>query len=84
GMGRAIGETMTVLMATGNAAALPRSFLDPVRTMTATIAIEMGETVQGSLHYQSLFVIGLVLFCMTFAVNVVSDLVLERFQRVRR
>ncbi len=84
GMGRAIGETMTVLMATGNAAALPHGFLDPVRTMTATIAIEMGETVQGSLHYQSLFVIGLVLFCMTFAVNVVSDLVLERFQRVRR
>ncbi|MCR4440015.1 MAG: phosphate ABC transporter permease subunit PstC [bacterium] len=84
GMGRAIGETMTVLMATGNAAAVPRSFLDPVRTMTATIAIEMGETVQGSLHYQSLFVIGLLLFCMTFAVNVVSDLVLERFQRVRR
>ena len=84
GMGRAIGETMTVLMATGNAAAFPRSFLDPVRTMTATIAIEMGETVQGSLHYQSLFVIGLVLFCMTFAVNVVSDLVLERFRRVRR
>ncbi|MDZ7339559.1 MAG: phosphate ABC transporter permease subunit PstC [candidate division KSB1 bacterium] len=84
GMGRAIGETMTVLMATGNAAAVPKTFLDPVRTMTATIAIEMGETVQGSLHYQSLFVIGLVLFCMTFAVNVVSDIVLERYQRVRR
>ncbi len=84
GMGRAIGETMTVLMATGNAAAVPRSFLDPVRTMTATIAIEMGETVHGSLHYQSLFVIGLALFCLTFAVNVVSDLVLARYQRVRR
>ncbi|MDZ7402203.1 MAG: phosphate ABC transporter permease subunit PstC [candidate division KSB1 bacterium] len=84
GMGRAIGETMTVLMACGNAPALPHSFLDPVRTMTATIAIELGETVQGSLHYQSLFVIGFVLFLMTFLVNLVSDLVLHKYQRVAR
>jgi phosphate transport system permease protein len=84
GMGRAIGETMTVLMACGNAPALPHSFLDPVRTMTAAIAIELGETVQGSIHYQSLFVIGFVLFLMTFLVNLVSDLVLHKYQQVGR
>lgn len=84
GMGRAIGETMTVLMATGNAPAMPHSFLDSVRTMTATIAIELGETVQGGLHYRSLFVIGFVLFLMTFLVNLVSDIVLQKYQRVSR
>ncbi len=84
GMGRAIGETMTVLMACGNAPALPRAFTDPVRTMTATIAIEMGETVQGGIHYRSLFVIAFVLFLMTFLVNLVSDLVLQKVQRMNR
>ncbi|MFH1941250.1 MAG: phosphate ABC transporter permease subunit PstC [bacterium] len=84
GMGRAIGETMTVLMACGNAPALPRSFTDSVRPMTATIAIELGETVQGGLHYRSLFVIGFVLFLMTFLVNIVSDIVLQKYQRVQR
>jgi len=84
GMGRAIGETMTVLMATGNAPAMPHSFLDSVRTMTATIAIELGETVQGGLHYRSLFVIGFVLFLMTFLVNLVSDIVLQKYQKVSR
>jgi phosphate transport system permease protein len=81
GMGRAIGETMTVLMACGNAPAMPQSFLDSVRTMTATIAIELGETVQGDIHYRSLFVIGFVLFLMTFLVNLVSDAVLQRYQQ---
>jgi len=84
GLGRAIGETMTVLMVCGNAAAMPHSYLDPVRTMTATIAIELGETVQGGTHYYSLFVIAFVLFILTFLVNLVSDLVLQRFQEVRR
>jgi len=84
GMGRAIGETMTVLMATGNAPAMPAKFSDPVRTMTATIAIELGETVQGGIHYHSLFVIGVVLFFMTFLVNFVSDLVLRKYQKVFR
>lgn len=84
GMGRAIGETMTVLMATGNAPAMPGGFLDSIRTMTATIAIELGETVQGSIHYRSLFVIGFVLFIMTFLVNLVSDLVLEKYQKVKQ
>ncbi len=81
GMGRAIGETMTVLMACGNAPAMPDSFFSPVRTMTATIAIELGETVQRSTHYYSLFVIAFVLFIMTFAFNLISDLVLQRYQR---
>ena len=84
GMGRAIGETMTVLMATGNAPAMPHSFLDSIRTMTATIAIELGETVQGGIHYRSLFVIGFILFLMTFLVNLISDLVLEKYQKVNR
>jgi phosphate transport system permease protein len=84
GMGRAIGETMTVLMACGNAPALPHSLMDPVRTMTAAIAIELGETVQGGLHYRSLFVIAIVLFLMTFAVNLISDLVLQKYQRLSR
>jgi phosphate transport system permease protein len=81
GMGRAIGETMTVLMACGNASAFPSSFTDPVRTMTATIAIELGETVQGGIHYRSLFVIGVVLFLMTFTGNLVSDLVYHKYQK---
>ncbi len=84
GMGRAIGETMTVLMVCGNAAAMPHSYLDPVRTMTATIAIELGETVQGSTHYHSLFVIAFVLFVITFIFNLISDMVLQRYQKVMR
>ena len=84
GMGRAIGETMTVLMACGNAQAMPHSFLDAVRTMTATIAIELGETAYGSPHYHSLFIIGFVLFIMTFLVNLVSDLILSKYQEVAR
>jgi phosphate transport system permease protein len=83
-MGRAIGETMTVLMATGNAPAMPHSYLDSVRTMTASIAIEMGETVQGGIHYRSLFVIGFVLFVMTFVVNLISDLILQKYQKADR
>jgi phosphate transport system permease protein len=84
GMGRAIGETMTVLMACGNAQAMPHSFLDAVRTMTATIAIELGETAYGSPHYHALFIIGFVLFLMTFLVNLVSDLILAKYQEVAR
>lgn len=80
GVGRAVGETMTVLMATGNAPAMPHSFLDSVRTMTATIAIELGEVPYNTTHYYALFVIGLVLFCITFAVNLTSDIVLHKHQ----
>ncbi len=81
GMGRAIGETMTVLMATGNAPALPRSFLDPVRTMTATIAIELGEVPYFTTHFHALFAIGLVLFILTFMINLISDIVLHRYEK---
>ncbi len=84
GMGRAIGETMTVLMATGNAPALTFNFLDAIQTMTATIAIELGEVPYNTTHYYSLFVIGLVLFVMTFVVNLISDLFLQKYQEVER
>ncbi|SJZ30697.1 phosphate ABC transporter permease subunit PstC [Selenihalanaerobacter shriftii] len=79
GMGRAIGETMAVLMATGNAPAFPNSIFDSVRTMTATIAVELGEVPYNTTHYYSLFAIGLVLFLMTFLVNLVSDIVLHKY-----
>ena len=75
GVGRAIGETMAVMMVTGNAARMPltlNSFLMPVRTMTATIAAEMGEVAQGSTHYHVLFAVGLVLFLVAFAINLVA------------
>jgi len=78
GFGRVIGETMAVMMITGNAAAIPHSIFDPVRTMTSTIAAEMGETVQKSRHYHSLFAIGFVLFCITFVVNLIADIFLNR------
>lgn len=78
GVGRVIGETMAVMMITGNAAVIPNSFFQPVRTMTATIAAEMGETVQGSAHYFALFAIGIVLFAITFAVNLLADMSLHR------
>ena len=75
GVGRAIGETMAVMMVTGNTARMPltlNSFLMPVRTMTATIAAEMGEVAQGSTHYHVLFAVGLVLFLVTFIINLVA------------
>lgn len=85
GVGRAVGETMTVLMVTGNASNLPNGlagivpyFLGPVRTMTATVALEMGDTVQGSPHYYSLFAVGLSLFAITFVINLIADLALRR------
>ena len=84
GMGRAIGETMTVLMATGNAPALTFNFLDAIQTMTSTIAIELGEVPYNTTHYYALFVIGLVLFVMTFVVNLVSDIILQKYQQVER
>lgn len=80
GMGRAIGETMTVLMATGNAPAFPKGFLSSIRTMTANIAIELGEVPYFTAHYYALFAIGFVLFVITFLVNLISDLILHKFQ----
>ncbi len=80
GMGRAIGETMTVLMVAGGASAMPKSILKPLRPMTANIAAEMGEAPVGSEHYQALFAIGIVLFMITLLFNVVADLASQRFK----
>jgi phosphate transport system permease protein len=85
GMGRAIGETMAVMMVTGNAARLPLALdalFRPVRTMTATIAAEMGEVAQGSTHYHALFGIGIILFGLTFIINLAAASVM--FKRRRR
>jgi len=84
GVGRAIGETMTVMMVAGNAARMPLgldAFLRPVRTMTATIAAEMGEVARGSTHYHVLFVVGLALFIITFLINLAAALTIFRQQR---
>ena len=77
GVGRAIGETMAVLMATGHAVNIPHSIFVPVRTLTATIAAELGETSHGSPHYQVLFLIGVVLFSITFVVNLAADFIVK-------
>jgi phosphate transport system permease protein len=84
GIGRVIGETMAVLMITGNAAVIPTSFLQPVRTLTATIAAEMGEAVAGSGHYYSLFAIGIILFIISFIINLLADLFLHRSRKGKR
>jgi len=85
GIGRAIGETMTVMMVTGNAARIPAGLADlflPVRTMTATIAAEMGEVAQGSTHYHILFAIGISLFLISFVINLAAAAVV--FRQTRR
>jgi len=73
GVGRALGETMAVLMATGHSIQIPASIFEPGRTLTATIAAELGESPKGGEHYQALFAIGLVLFILSFLVNVSAD-----------
>ncbi|NQU26743.1 MAG: phosphate ABC transporter permease subunit PstC [Candidatus Marinimicrobia bacterium] len=80
GMGRVIGETMVVLMVTGNAAKISWNPFDSVRTMTATIAAEMGEVAFGSTHYQALFWVAIVLLFITFLLNVVAQKVLKKYQ----
>lgn len=79
GMGRVIGETMAVMMVTGNAAIVTLSPFDSVRTMTATIAAEMGEVAFGSVHYRALFWVGIILLVATFLLNVVAQRVLARY-----
>ena len=81
GMARAVGETMVVLMVAGGAAAIPESLFDPVRPMPASIAAEMGETPYGSAHYQALFAIGMVLFFLTLAFNLIADYVSHKFRQ---
>lgn len=77
GVGRAVGETMAVLLATGHAVQIPGSPLDSVRTLTATIAAELGEAPVGSDHYQVLFVIGIFLFTITFVINLTAYLIVK-------
>ena len=81
GIGRSIGETMTVMMVTGNAPVLPihlDSIISPIRTMTATIASEMGEVATGSSHYHVLFLIGIILFLISLVVNVTASAIVFR------
>jgi phosphate transport system permease protein len=85
GVGRAIGETMTVMMVSGNAPIIPKSFrafFSPVRTMTATIATEMGEVANGSTHYHVLFFIGISLFLISLVINVTASAVV--FRQIKR
>lgn len=84
GMGRAIGETMTVLMATGNARSFPHGLFDSVRTMTSNVAIELGEVPYFTTHYYALFAIGLVLFLLTFLINLAADRVLHKYRERER
>ncbi len=78
GFGRAIGETMVVIMVAGGAAQIPSSIFDPVRPMTATVAAEMGETVFGSPHFHALFGIAVILFIITFLTNTIAEFVFRR------
>jgi phosphate transport system permease protein len=78
GFGRAFGETMIVLMATGNAALLSLDFLEPVRTMSATIGAEMAEVVFGDTHYNVLFLLGAILFVFTFTLNGIAEIFIRQ------
>ncbi len=78
GVGRAIGETMAVLMVTGNAAVIPHSMFESVRTIPATIAAELGEAPAGGTHYQSLFLLGCVLFAITLIISIIAEVISSR------
>ncbi len=80
GIGRVIGETMAVMMVTGNAAIITASPFDSVRTMTATIAAEMGEVAFGSIHYRALFCVGIVLLLATFGLNIIAQKFLKKYR----
>jgi phosphate transport system permease protein len=83
GVGRGFGETMAVLMATGHSINLPTSVFDSVRALTATIAAELGEAPYGSDHYQALFTLGILLFVVTFVINLTADLVVRGVRKGR-
>ena len=78
GIGRAMGETMAVLMVTGNAAVIPHSILEPLRTIPATIAAELGEAPTGGLHYQALFTLGCILFIITVIANLLAGYISKK------
>ena len=81
GVGRGFGETMAVLMATGHAINIPTSVFDSVRALTATIAAELGETAVGSRHYEALFTIGILLFVITFIINMTADFIVRGIRK---
>lgn len=81
GVGRGVGETMAVLMATGHAVHIPSGILDSVRTLTANIAAELGEAPAGSDHYRVLFLTGVLLFTLTFLVNLAADLIVRGIRK---
>ncbi len=81
GVGRGFGETMAVLMASGHAIHIPTSPFDSVRALTATIAAELGETAKGSEHYRALFTLGILLFTVTFLINLLADRLVRRGRR---
>jgi phosphate transport system permease protein len=81
GVGRGFGETMAVLMASGHSINMPDSPFDSVRALTATIAAELGETANGSEHYQALFTLGILLFMVTFFINLTADVVVRGIRR---
>jgi len=78
GIGRAIGETMAVLMVTGNAAVMPTTLFEPIRTIPATIAAELGEAPAGGAHYQSLFLLGCILFMITLIISISAEAISKR------
>ena len=81
GVGRGFGETMVVLMASGHAINLPDSVFDSVRALTATIAAELGETAVGSDHFRALFALGILLFAVTFVINLAADIAMRGIRR---
>jgi phosphate transport system permease protein len=83
GVGRGFGETMAVLMASGHSINIPHSIFDSVRALTATIAAELGETAMGSDHYGALFTLGILLFVVTFIINLTADLIVRGVRKQR-
>lgn len=84
GIGRAVGETMAALMVTGNAAVIPHGLLEPLRTIPATIAAELGEAPQGGLHFKALFALGCILFIMTLTINLLVEYISSRRKNISR
>ncbi|MEO0099336.1 MAG: phosphate ABC transporter permease subunit PstC, partial [candidate division WOR-3 bacterium] len=82
GFGRAVGETMAVLMVAGNAPIIARSLFDPTRTITSTIAIELGEVAQNTTHFFALFTLGLILFLISLVVNLLAESALKKERKV--
>jgi phosphate transport system permease protein len=81
GLGRAVGETMIVLMAAGNTPVLELNIFNGFRSLSANIAVELPEAVRNSSHYRTLFLAALVLFLMTFLVNTVAEAIRQRFRK---